>query len=177
MQPVLIYVITICALLAIVRAGQCHANLEIGGAECSRDFDCGNNFDYGRCRNNTCVCNKGYLNADCSYQAKSALIAGLLGIPLAVGMCGLPSLYVGIYKWGIPQLLIGVIPFIGAIVGSVFLCLGKTKKSVMGITIACVVLGFLAWGASWVWTLADAIQFGTLADGYKCDGNGYPLTK
>ncbi|AIB51989.1 hypothetical protein PRJ_Fausto_00277 [Faustovirus] len=173
--------ITVGIVLAIVivsvNAGDCMANIVIGGAPCERDFDCGNNFDYGKCKNNTCVCAKGYLNADCSYQAKSALKIGLSGLALLAGIPSIPAFLAGDLQWALPQLLIAFPPFIGAIIGSVFLCRGGIGNgAVAGVTIALVVLGYLAYGAACAWTIADAVMYGTKDPiGHACDGNGFPL--
>jgi hypothetical protein len=171
-----IALITLFALINNVIAGECRRDhIPIGGASCERDFDCGNNFENGKCRNNTCICNKGYLEADCSYPAKSALGMGLLGLTLLTSIPGIPALVVGDIQWGIPQLLIGTPPLAGAIIASVFLCRGIGTRVAAGFTIGLAVLGFLAYVASCTWTLADAILYGLKQGNHACDGNGYPL--
>ncbi|AMN83627.1 hypothetical protein D5b_00200 [Faustovirus] len=168
-------IIIVLAIVTMAYAGECRRDIVIGGAPCERDFDCGTNFDYGKCRNSTCVCARGYYNADCSYPAKKALDTGLLGLTLLAGIPGIPALSVGDLQWGLPQLLMGVPFLIGGIIGSVFLCMHKVNGASVGVTIAFVVLAFLAYGAGCTWTLADAIMYGTKATGHSCDGNGYPL--
>lgn len=171
-----LYKITIImSLTALAFAGECKRDIAIGGAPCTRDFDCGNNFNYGRCRNATCVCNTGYLDADCGYPAKRALDVGLSGLALLAGIPAIPALIAQDLMWGLPQLLMGIPPLIGAIIGSVFLCRGRTTGAVMGVVIGLVVLGFLAYLAGCAWTIADAVMYGTKVGNHACDGNGYPL--
>jgi hypothetical protein len=166
----------LACVLALAYAGECKHSIEIGGAYCERDFDCGYNFNYGKCKNNTCVCANGYYNRDCSYPAKSALEIGLLGLTLFTGVPSIPAFVAGDLQWALPQLLIAIPPFAGAIVGSVFLCRRGTSGAATGVTIAMVALGYLAYVAAVAWTIADAAMYGTKNPaGHACDGNGYPL--
>ena len=133
--------------------------LSYGGGLCDKDQSC--NYPMGTCLNSTCVCELGYYEKDCTYKAKESLTAGLLGLLLIAGIPGVPSLYMGYIKWGVPQIVLGLI-------------FGPAGTALVRSGQLWAIIFVLVYWAMWFWTLSDAIQFGIRNPGYDVDGNGYP---
>ncbi len=171
MNHKLVIVAVIAAFLTIANAqtfagGVC-PNTVKGGGSCSSDNDCGGSAQ-GSCLGGFCNCTNLFWNANCNYKGMDSYNAGLFGLFLLIGVGGTTALSIGNLSWGIPQLLLTILP---GVVGCIIARCGP--KGAGGPVAGA--LNSVA-GAFWVWSLATTIIYGARTLDYsRCDGNGYPL--
>ena len=164
--------------LAVVAAGIVKANRSetvsmvaaASGMTCHDDDDCG---DRGRCRNDKCVCDKGYItwkkSGPCSYKQENKLTSFL--ISFFVGVLGIDWFVLS--KGSARYIVTGVVKLILSCGCCANICsfLGQVFKEIEERLCVCLSIILFSCGSG-VWYLVDLIRI--LADAFP-DGNGAPL--
>jgi len=145
--------------------------------KCEADNEC----HFGRCRDNSCICDEGYASTDekpCSYKQKSKTSAFLLSLTL--GNFGADWFFLARensnYNWtGFFKLFTGVF----FVIGSCFMCCAQTcfsalKDGNFGMVFRLVMGGLITLSSliNIIWYFVDWIRI--LCDSFP-DGNGIAL--